>query len=288
MRTAGTGFEILHNFTGADGTFPVAGVILDDAGNLYGTTVQGGSSNRGVVYLLGYTSTPPAATWILPSSAHSSGFNGAFYTTDLTVSNTGPADGTITVKFLGHDVNGQNGAEGGFAIGRGKTLVLADVLGSAFGVASGYGALLISSNVTTLSIEGETSTPAPACVGGTFGQSVPAVGSSGLIPGGVSRSISGIRENPAFRTNLILANASDECDRRKRPFVLSDGTLAGTKNYHIEALGMHQVTQVVRDLGFTSDVSGARLVLTPASGVIAAYASAIDNLTNDPRTLLPQ
>lgn len=288
LRTVGTGFAILHNFTGVDGTFPVAGIILDSAGNLYGTTVQGGTSNRGVVYLLGYTSTPPAATWLLPSSAHSSGFNGAFYTTDLTVSNTGPADGTITVKFLGHDLDGQGGAEVKFAIGSGGTLVLADVLGSAFGVSSGYGALLISSNVTTLSIEGETSTPAPACVGGTFGQSVPAVGSAGLIPGGVSRSISGIRENSAFRTNLILANASDGATDVSVSLLLGDGTLAGTKKYHIEALGMHQVTQVVRDLGVTSGVSGAQLVLTPVSGVIAAYASAIDNLTNDPRTLLPQ
>lgn len=287
LRTVGTGFATLHSFSGADGAFPSTGVILDNSGNLYGTA-GGGSSNRGVVYVLGYAPIPPAATWLLPSSAHSPGLNGAFYTTDLTVSNTGSADGSITVKFLGHDVNGQSGAEVKYAVGAAKTLVLADILGSAFGVSSGYGAILISSNVTTLSIEGETSTPAPACVGGTFGQSVPAVGSSGLIPGGVSRSISGIRENSAFRTNLILASASEGASEVSVALYLGDGNLAGTKSYHVEALGMHQVTQVVRDLGVTSSVSGAQLVVTPASGLIAAYASAIDNVTNDPRTLLPQ
>jgi uncharacterized repeat protein (TIGR03803 family) len=39
---------ILYNFTGgADGSFPGGGVILDSAGNLYGTTIAGGSSDCG-------------------------------------------------------------------------------------------------------------------------------------------------------------------------------------------------------------------------------------------------
>src|SRR3954451_21794452 len=35
---------ILHSFSGSDGTFPLAGLTRDPAGNLYGTTSQGGSS----------------------------------------------------------------------------------------------------------------------------------------------------------------------------------------------------------------------------------------------------
>jgi len=42
---------ILHNFTGgADGFNPSGGLILDAAGNLYGTTLAGGTHNKGVVY----------------------------------------------------------------------------------------------------------------------------------------------------------------------------------------------------------------------------------------------
>ncbi|MGA2136520.1 MAG: choice-of-anchor tandem repeat GloVer-containing protein [Bryobacteraceae bacterium] len=52
-----TGHEtVLYTFTGgADGGNPFAGVIRDSAGNLYGTTYQGGPANAGVVYKLDST-----------------------------------------------------------------------------------------------------------------------------------------------------------------------------------------------------------------------------------------
>ena len=52
-----TGHEtVLHSFTGgADGSLPIAGVILDAAGNLYGTTSAGGTANAGVVFKLDST-----------------------------------------------------------------------------------------------------------------------------------------------------------------------------------------------------------------------------------------
>jgi uncharacterized repeat protein (TIGR03803 family) len=44
---------VLYNFTGGDdGANPYAGVIRDPAGNLYGTTYQGGAAGAGVVYKL--------------------------------------------------------------------------------------------------------------------------------------------------------------------------------------------------------------------------------------------
>jgi uncharacterized repeat protein (TIGR03803 family) len=45
---------VLHSFSGppADGEEPVAGVIQDPAGNLYGTTAYGGSFNQGTVFKL--------------------------------------------------------------------------------------------------------------------------------------------------------------------------------------------------------------------------------------------
>jgi uncharacterized repeat protein (TIGR03803 family) len=44
--------HVLHRFTGADGYEPDAGVILDAAGNLYGTATLGGAYGHGVVFKL--------------------------------------------------------------------------------------------------------------------------------------------------------------------------------------------------------------------------------------------
>jgi len=44
-------YKVLHTFTGgADGGGPYANVIVDSAGNLYGTTYQGGAYGYGVIY----------------------------------------------------------------------------------------------------------------------------------------------------------------------------------------------------------------------------------------------
>lgn len=43
--------KVIHPFSsGTDGAFPVGGLILDDTGNIYGTTETGGPSNFGMVF----------------------------------------------------------------------------------------------------------------------------------------------------------------------------------------------------------------------------------------------
>ena len=53
-------FKVLHHFTGGDGQEPRAALILDQAGNLYGTTAWGGASGLGTVFKV----TPnPDGSW---------------------------------------------------------------------------------------------------------------------------------------------------------------------------------------------------------------------------------
>ena len=61
---------VLHSFAGgSDGANPYAGVIADTAGNLYGTTVYGGSSNLGTVFKL----APDGTETVLHSFAGNDG-----------------------------------------------------------------------------------------------------------------------------------------------------------------------------------------------------------------------
>jgi uncharacterized repeat protein (TIGR03803 family) len=51
--TGGWSYHIIHNFaTIEDGHFPRCGLVMDAAGNLYGTTSEGGFSNSGTVFEL--------------------------------------------------------------------------------------------------------------------------------------------------------------------------------------------------------------------------------------------
>ena len=61
----GQAYQVLHSFTeqGADGKNPDAGVTLDRAGNLYGVTAGGGSSQWGTVFKM----TRHGAAWTLAS-----------------------------------------------------------------------------------------------------------------------------------------------------------------------------------------------------------------------------
>jgi uncharacterized repeat protein (TIGR03803 family) len=45
-------YTVLHRFTGYDGAGPNANLILDDKGNLYGTTTTGGAGGYGVAFEL--------------------------------------------------------------------------------------------------------------------------------------------------------------------------------------------------------------------------------------------
>ena len=52
FKLGATGTEtILHTFTGgADGGYPYAGLVMDEKGNLYGTTYMGGASGQGTIF----------------------------------------------------------------------------------------------------------------------------------------------------------------------------------------------------------------------------------------------
>ena len=230
---------------------------------------------------------PSCNEWLLPSSARVSGAGGSYWTTDLTVANTGSTEATLYLRFLDHDSDGRTGPERTFRLGPGLSATYGDLLGSVFGLSEAWGAVQLRSASPSLVATSQTSTPGG---GGTFGQSVPLVGEAELIRSGTTRTIPAVREDASFRTNLVLANATEGPIDVDASLVSETGVPLGSQRISLPALGMRQVTHVVPQLASRSNVSGARLTLgTPTpGGAFAAYASVIDARTNDPRTLLPK
>jgi uncharacterized repeat protein (TIGR03803 family) len=88
--------RIVFPFNGEDGGEPLASLIVDSAGYLYGTTVIGGTSGNGTVFEV--NPHPSLSTTVLTSSPNPSTF-GQTVTFTATVTSTGgtPADGDIVV-----------------------------------------------------------------------------------------------------------------------------------------------------------------------------------------------
>ncbi|MGA7460523.1 MAG: choice-of-anchor tandem repeat GloVer-containing protein [Candidatus Korobacteraceae bacterium] len=82
---------VLYTFTGAfDGNDPLAGVVLDAAGNVYGTTYQGGDAAGGV-----YELSPSGSGWVLDAiHTFAGGTDGAFPFSGVILDSSGNLDGT--------------------------------------------------------------------------------------------------------------------------------------------------------------------------------------------------
>jgi len=68
---------VLTSFTGTNGQYPLGSLIADSAGNLYGTTERGGSSNDGTVFKLAPPISPQTA-WTESVLFTFTGTNGEF------------------------------------------------------------------------------------------------------------------------------------------------------------------------------------------------------------------
>ncbi|MBT9096463.1 hypothetical protein KFZ76_01910 [Methylovulum psychrotolerans] len=85
----------LTHFDGTHGRIPSAGLVADVAGNLYGTTAQGGANDQGTVYKL----APPATgqtKWTLATLADFNGTDGSWSTSRLVRDTAGNLYGTTT------------------------------------------------------------------------------------------------------------------------------------------------------------------------------------------------
>jgi hypothetical protein len=278
-----SGSSVSHWDTSA---FPSLLMEPNISGDLGLTTDATLPALRDIGWFLGSTAIP--TTYVLPSSARAPGKNNAFYTTSLWVANTGTADSTVVLKFLGNNQDGSSGSEVTRVVPAGQTVSYADVLNSLFGVSSGYGAIRISADSNQLRIVSQTSTPPPSGVG-TFGQAVPAASGTGLVTTAAPKALFSLRQDAAFRTNAVIANATGAPAHVDLQLFASAGTFLGSGAHDLAPLEMRQIDAVVTALGGPDGTRDAYLVLsTPTGGArIATYAAVIDQRTNDPRTILP-
>jgi uncharacterized repeat protein (TIGR01451 family) len=250
---------------------------------------------------------PPPDALIIPAVAHADGINSKFQS-DVRVTNSSaqPMKYQITFQPTG-DTGIADGKQTTVDIDPGHTLALDDVLQSWFGSNGATGTLEVRPlNVTTTSTNTAAATTGlpniltfaasrtfNTTANGTFGQYIPAIPFAAFVGRGTDitkttiLSLQQIAQSPAYRTNLGIVEGSGD-PASVLISVFGDNGQKLTEFTQDLKGGQHvQLNSILAQKNV--QVSDGRIevkVITPG-GKVTAYASVIDNLTNDPLLVSP-
>ena len=210
------------------------------------------------------------------------GANNTFFRSDLLLHNAHvSASTTASVQFIrwGESTPFKSAT---VPLNAGESKLFHDVLNDLFSLSSGVGSLLITSSVPVVAW---ARTYNDLGANGTYGQFIPAFGTSDLI-GQKGAILLGLSDNAAFRTNAGFVNRSSIGVEIAVSAWQGTNKLA-EKNYLVPANTTLNAGRIFLDLGL-SNVSNVYLKIVPAAfPSIYAWASSIDNRSSDQTYVRP-
>ncbi len=246
-------------------------------------------------------SAPPSDALIIPAVIHASGGYNSKWVSDVRVLNASAQATQVQVTFTPTLVDGTaTGYKSTLSIGAGETTALDAILKEWFGLASlgelVSGSLEIRPLTTTSSnpLGGKKTLPVIGSSRtyndlstGTFGQFMPAFPFGDFVGGPSSAgasatklSIQQIAQSSVYRTNLGIVEGSGEAAAVTIAVFDRTGTKLTTLAKSLVP-GQHmQLNSVLQ--GLSVDDGRFEVEVTSGNGKVYAYASLVDNRTNDP------
>jgi imidazolonepropionase-like amidohydrolase len=221
---------------------------------------------------------------LIPAATRGDGVASSLWRTDLYIFNPGEDAASTVVFWLARDRANASSRSRSFVIAPGECLVLKDAVLETFGMPSAGGAfrvvadreVVVSSRIYNL--KGSV----------TFGQGFIGVPRQDAVRAGETTDVIGLSESSAFRTNIILVDASDSDSGSDVSLSLRtrDGSEIASSNYHLRRLEPKLFPAT--DLG-VSGFENATLHVQVTRGAAIVMASKIDNdpATGDPTSLAP-
>jgi CubicO group peptidase (beta-lactamase class C family) len=210
--------------------------------------------------------------WIA-AAAHGGGAHGSVWRTDVCLLNR--SGETAAAEIIFHRDNGETGR---FAttLFDGQQIVLSDVVAQ-MGM-SGSGAIEIDADGPLLA----SSRTYNAGDNGTFGLFLDGVPAQATADSGDTIWLPQLRQNTAFRTNIGLVNSGDTATRVWIYLYDATGTELASRWRTLEPGGWMQLQEPFSRIAGRTDIDSgsAKVEVVSGRGVIA-YASVIDNATND-------
>jgi len=252
--------------------------------------------------------TPLPDSLIIPAVAHTAGANGSMFESDIRLANTSAQTMKYQVFFTPSGVDGtQKGSATTIQVDAGATMALDDILATFFGAGSdGKGVtgmmeirpITTSSTTASLTSSGRGRTTVASSrtynvtENGTFGQFIPAIPYSQFIAKSASAtravlSLQQISQSANYRMNFGLVEASGEPvsvllsvfdDKNKKVAEIPKS---------LQASEHRQFNSLLAENGLTLENGRVEVEVTSPTGRVTAYASVVDNRTNDPLLVSP-
>ena len=208
------------------------------------------------------------------------GASGTYWRSDVTLFNPGASSVSATVRFL------RAGEDNRFASGRTLTLgakgtrTIGDIL-SWLGAGQGTGALQIAWSGQSQGVVATSRTyTTRGFDSGTLGQSIGMTGSGDF---GGNATLTGLRSDGQFRTNIGLVNSGDSTIGVTLRLIAPDGRQLGSSVVTVAPKSQMQwsAASLFQGVPF-ANLGNFSVVAETSVGTMFAYGSVIDNQSGDP------
>ncbi|MEA2166360.1 MAG: hypothetical protein QOK37_4487 [Thermoanaerobaculia bacterium] len=254
----------------------------------------------------GGKNTPLPNSLIIPAVGHANGANGSLFESDIRLANTSAQTQKYQLNFtLTRTDASQSGQSTTIQVDPGATMALDDILTSFFGTGSDGTSALGTLEIRPLTTTQTTQSGPPSVQTvassrtynstptGTLGQFIPAIAFSQFIGKSSDSSsktilsLQQIANSSAYRTNFgIVEGAGEPADVLVHVF----------NNLGIEVVspiamsllpGEHRQLNLLADNNIALTDGRFEVEVVSTTGRVTAYASVIDNITNDPLMVFP-
>jgi len=229
--------------------------------------------------LLAAASTAPGEELFIPGVAQKQGQDGAWWNTEVWISNTTASTGGFAVVFL---PAGQNNAEALRAepqmedIAPGATVYRSDLVPQ-----GSMGALRVLASAGVIVLARVFN----AAGRGSFGEALPTLARSAAVRPGEIAQLLGLRRTPQFRTNLALFLPGGEPGTVQVRVLGQRGEVVGEQAYRLAPGAYLQVDDALHAFG----VARGEHLRAEVSGSVPffAFASVVDARSGAPTLVLP-
>ena len=218
-------------------------------------------------------------TLYLPGAANAGGAEGSRWTTDLELMNRGTESASYTVELLVRDQGNPAPEAVSFELTPGSAVRYANALDSLF-EAEGAGTLRITSVRGDLLASART---ASADGDGSYGQYIEGLDAATAAGPGQLRHLIQLQNDDTARTNIGVVSACAITTLVDVQFFAADGSSLGGDQLEVEPFESVQINDVFSSKALDEVTDAYAVVASLTDGAaFFAYASVVDNGTNDP------